>query len=225
MTHGDLRRVLAGAQRPEGSRRITHPVLIVASWFDAQDFHGPFRMYRAMKEKNPGNKTHAGRRPVDARRLGARRRRDARPHQLRLEDRGALPRRHRAAVLQFPSEGQGPGQGTPYAGADGRLNLPGAVVFETGGNRWHDVDEWPPKNRASAQPATCRPNGRLSFTAPSDRTRAGVRRVRERSAQAGAVHRRDHDDRRARLHGRGSAVRRGPARRPGLRDRTARPRI
>ena len=39
-------------------KNISHPVLIVGAWFDAQDFYGPFGMYRAMEEFNPKNATY-----------------------------------------------------------------------------------------------------------------------------------------------------------------------
>jgi putative CocE/NonD family hydrolase len=44
-------------------------------------------------------------------------------------------------------------------------------VFETGGNRWHDAAEWPPK---AARPRNLylQADGRLSFTAPADESAA-----------------------------------------------------
>ena len=38
--------------------RFNHPVLLVGSWFDAQDFWGPFRMYDAMTSNSLTNTTH-----------------------------------------------------------------------------------------------------------------------------------------------------------------------
>jgi hypothetical protein len=49
------------------------------------------------------------------------------------------------------------------------LNLPEAVVFETGGNRWHDYEQWPPKGTRSRN-LYLGSNGRLTFTAPPDRS-------------------------------------------------------
>jgi len=57
MTHGTYDEYWQARNVPKDLDHIAHPVLIVASWFDAQDFFGPFRMYRALTEKNPGNKT------------------------------------------------------------------------------------------------------------------------------------------------------------------------
>jgi hypothetical protein len=44
-------------------------------------------------------------------------------------------------------------------------------VFETGGNRWHDYDQWPPRD-ARPRNLYLQPNGRLAFTAPADRSAA-----------------------------------------------------
>ena len=167
MIHGTYDEYWQARNVPKDLDRVTHPVLIVASWFDAQDFHGPFRMYRAMKEKNPGNKTtlvvgpwtHGGWARGDGETLG----------HINFSSKTAA--RYRADIelpfFNFYLKDKAPAKGRSYAGADGRLNLPGAIVFETGANRWHDAAEWPP---AGAQPRNLhlQANGRLSFTAPSD---------------------------------------------------------
>jgi uncharacterized protein len=154
---------------PKDLDNVTHPVLIVASWFDAQDFHGPFRMYRALKEKNPGNRTtlvvgpwtHGGWSRSDGDTLG----------NINFASKTAA---HYRAELELPffnfylKDKRPAGR---YAGADGRLNLPGAVVFETGANRWHDVDEWPPKN-ARPRELYLQADGKLSFTAPAGESAA-----------------------------------------------------
>ncbi len=44
--------------------------------------------------------------------------------------------------------------------------LPKATVFETGANRWHRLDAWPPKQVKDAK-LYLQPNGRLSFSPPS----------------------------------------------------------
>jgi putative CocE/NonD family hydrolase len=142
---------------PKDLDHVTHPVLIVASWFDAQDFHGPFRMYRAMREKNPGNKTtlvvgpwtHGGWSRGDGSTLG------------HISFGSKTAARYRAEIeLPFFNF---------YLKDKGQVNLPAAVVFETGANRWHDANDWPPKN-ASPRSLHLQANGRLSFTAPSDRS-------------------------------------------------------
>jgi uncharacterized protein len=167
MTHGTYDDYWQSRNVPKDLDHVTHPVLIVASWFDAQDFHGPFRMYRAMKEKNPGNKTtlvvgpwtHGGWARGDGETLG----------HINFASKTAA--RYRAEIelpfFNFYLKDKGPAKAGHYARADGSLNLPGAIVFETGANRWHDASEWPP---AGARPRNLhfQANGRLSYTAPSD---------------------------------------------------------
>jgi putative CocE/NonD family hydrolase len=176
MTHPTYDEYWQARNVPKDLDNVTHPVLIVASWFDAQDFYGPFRMYRAMKEKNPRNKTtlvvgpwtHGGWSRGDGDVLGdisfgsktaAHYRSEIElpffNYYLKEKDPAAA---FAAARLQRAKE----------AGRQAdRLNLPEAMVFETGGNRWHDYDRWPPKG---TRPRTLylQPNGRLSFTAPTD---------------------------------------------------------
>jgi putative CocE/NonD family hydrolase len=152
---------------PKDLDNVTHPVLIVASWFDAQDFYGPFRMYRAMKEKNPANKTtlvvgpwtHGGWSRADGDTLG----------NINFGSKTAAYYRREIELpfFNFHLKDKSPARAGPYVGADGRLNLPGAIVFETGANRWHGASEWPPKN-ARPRNLYLQADGKLSFTAPTD---------------------------------------------------------
>jgi putative CocE/NonD family hydrolase len=84
-----------------------------------------------------------------------------------------------------------------------------AAVFETGAD--HRDQPLPAGRRHARLPRAGREGARL-------------RRVRERSRQAGAVYRRDHAVVRPALHAGGPALRRAPAGRPGVPDRAARPR-
>jgi uncharacterized protein len=170
MTHGTYDEYWRSRNVPKDLDHVTHPVLIVAAWFDAQDFYGPFRMYRAMKEKNPGNKTtlvvgpwlHGG----WARGAG-----DTLGH---INFSSKTAERYRTEIelpfFDFHLKGRAPAQTAPYGGGAG-LSLPEAVVFETGANRWHDHGEWPPKGTRS-RPLYLRANGRLAFSPPSDRSDA-----------------------------------------------------
>ena len=152
---------------PKDLDNVTHPVLIVASWFDAQDFRGPFRMYRAMKEKNPANKTtlvvgpwtHGGWSRGDGDTLG----------NINFASKTAAHYRSEIELpfFNFYLKDKSPAKPGRYVRADGSLNLPGAIVFETGGNRWHDATEWPPKT-AGSRNLYLQADGRLSFTAPAD---------------------------------------------------------
>jgi hypothetical protein len=157
MAHGTYDEYWQARNVPKDLAGINHPVLIVASWFDAQDFHGPFRMYRALKEKSPANKTtiavgpwtHGGWARGDGDTLG----------NIQF---GSKTAAHFRSEIELPFFNY-------YLKDKGQLRLPDAAVFETGGNRWHDVDQWPPK-RTRARNLYLEANGRLSFTAPSDRS-------------------------------------------------------
>jgi putative CocE/NonD family hydrolase len=155
---------------PKDLDRVTHPVLVVASWFDAQDFHGPFRMYKALKDKNPSNRTtlvvgpwtHGGWARGDGRTLG---------HVNFGSNTAAYYRSEiELPFFNFYLKDRGPAKAGPYASAAGRLTLPEAIVFETGANRWHGYDEWPPAG-TSARQLYLQANGRLSFTAPAEQSR------------------------------------------------------
>ena len=153
MTHPTYDEYWRTRNVPKDLVGIAHPVLIVAAWFDAQDFYGPFRMYRALKEKSPANKTtlvvgpwlHGGWARGDGDTLG----------DISFGSKTAA--RYRTEIeLPFFNF---------YLKDKGKLTLREAVVFETGGNQWHEHDRWPP-------PGTHPRNfyldagGRLAITAP-----------------------------------------------------------
>jgi putative CocE/NonD family hydrolase len=155
MTHPTYDAYWQARNVPKDLVGIAHPVLIVAAWFDAQDFYGPFRMYRALKEKNPANKTtlvvgpwlHGG----WARGAG-----DTLGH----INFGSKTAEHFRTQIELPFFNY-------YLKDKGRLNLHDAMVFETGANKWHDYDQWPPK-AVRPRNVYLQANGRLSFTAPAD---------------------------------------------------------
>jgi uncharacterized protein len=157
MAHGTYDEYWQARNVPKDLEHIDHPVLIVAAWFDAQDFYGPFRMYRAMKEKNPANKTslvvgpwlHGGWARGDGSSLGK-------------IDFGSKTAEHYRTAIELPFFNF-------YLKDKGRLNLGEAIVFETGGNKWHTYPQWPPKG-ARARNIYLQANGALSFDAPSVRS-------------------------------------------------------
>ncbi len=144
---------------PKDLDHVTHPVLVVAAWFDAQDFYGPFRMYRALREKNPANKTtlvvgpwlHGG----WARGAG-----DA----LGNISFGSNTAEHYRTAIELPFFNY-------YLKDKGRPNLAAVEVFETGGNRWHSYTQWPPPN-VRPRNLYLAANGRLSFEKPADASEA-----------------------------------------------------
>jgi hypothetical protein len=161
MTHGTYDEYWQARNVPKDLVNIAHPVLIVAAWFDAQDFWGPFRMYRALKEKNPSNKTtlvvgpwlHGGwsRGPGDT--LG------------NISFSSKTAERYRTEIeLPFFNF---------YLKDKGTLKLADTIAFETGANRWHDLDAWPPKN-VRPRNLYLQSAGRLSYTPPVEPGDAAV---------------------------------------------------
>jgi uncharacterized protein len=157
MAHGTYDEYWQARNVPKDLVNIRHPVLIVAAWFDAQDFYGPFRMYRALKEKNPANKTtlvvgpwlHGGWARGDGDTLGH-------------IDFGSKTAEYYRTNVELPFFNF-------YLKDKGRLNLAEAIVFETGGNKWHRLSEWPPK-AAHSRKLYLGAGGTLTFNSPDDRS-------------------------------------------------------
>ncbi len=159
MQHGTYDAYWQARNVPKDLVNITHPVLIVAGWFDAEDFYGPFRMYRGIEAKNPGNKatlvvgpwSHGGWSRGDGDALGT----------IKF---GSRTSAYFRSDLELPFFNH-------YLKDKGELKLPKAVVFETGANRWHSLSEWPPR-AAIIRKLYLQANGKLAF-APAPVSAAG----------------------------------------------------
>jgi putative CocE/NonD family hydrolase len=134
---------------------IQHPILNVAGWFDAEDFYGPMSIYYTIEEKNPGNKSilvvgpwlHGGWARMDGDALG----------NIRFDVKTGQDYRTK---MEFPFFNY-------YLKDKGSLDLPEALVFETGSNRWKSYDHWPPEE-AEEKNIYFHSGGRLSFDPPSE---------------------------------------------------------
>jgi putative CocE/NonD family hydrolase len=130
------------------------PILTVGGWFDAEDLAGPLRVYRAIKEANPGIAnnlvmgpwTHGGWALHDGRRLGS----------VDFATDTAAFHREQILVPFFEF----------HLKEAGEWRLPEAYVFETGTNQWRGYAAWPPPE-AKARTLYFRDGGRLSFEAPA----------------------------------------------------------
>ena len=135
------------------AKNITHAVLNVAGWFDAEDFYGPLETYRAV-ERTANNKNrivigpwlHGGWASMPGDALG----------DIRF---GSPTAEHYRNEIELPFfrhhlKDQGP------------LPSAEATVFETGGNAWKTFDTWPPKN-VETKTLYFQPEGGLSFTVPA----------------------------------------------------------
>ncbi len=156
MQHGTYDEYWQARNVPKDLVNVTHPVLIVAGWQDAEDFYGPFRMYRAIEEKNPGNRStivvgpwvHGGWARGDGESLGA-------------IDFGSKTGEFYRTRVELPFF-------NAHLKDKGTADLAEALMFETGGNRWRRCDAWPPAGVESRR-LYLREEGRLSFDPPAAR--------------------------------------------------------
>ena len=153
MIHGTYDEYWQAKNVPKDLDNITFPVLIVAGWFDDQDFYGPFRMFHAIEEKNKPNKSTLV--------VG--------PWTHGSWERGAGDS---IAAIKFGSKtGEYFRQKVElpffnhWLKDKGEWNAPKAIVFETGTNEWRSYDQWPPKN-TETRSLYLQDHGRLAFTPP-----------------------------------------------------------
>ncbi len=135
-------------------KNIHCAVLTVGGWFDAEDLAGPFKVYSAVKQNDPGIYNglvvgpwvHGGWAHFDGNHLG---------NVTFSSDTGQFFRSH----ILFPFFEQ-------YLKDGEDAKLPEAFVFETGTNVWRQYPAWPP---AGLQTKTLyfREHGALSFDAPT----------------------------------------------------------
>jgi putative CocE/NonD family hydrolase len=138
-------------------KNITHPVLNVAGWFDAEDFYGPMSIYKTIEQTTPGNRStlvvgpfnHGGwNNDADGNSLG------------NIKFAGA-PATYFREKVQFPFF-------LYHLKQKGELNLPEALAYETGSNQWRSFDSWPPRATTEQKKLYLAAGGKLSFDAPAE---------------------------------------------------------
>lgn len=157
MEHGDYDEYWKAQHVLQYLENISHPILNVAGWFDAEDFYGPMSIYYTIEEKNPDNKSilvvgpwlHGGWARMDGDYLG----------NIRFYSKTGEYFREK---VEFPFF-------LYYLKDKGDMTLPEAVVFQTGSNRWRTFDNWPP-NETEEKFLYFHPGGGLSFSPPDDET-------------------------------------------------------
>jgi hypothetical protein len=134
-------------------RNIKAAVLTVGGWYDTEDLYGPLRTYSAIEKQNPGASNvlmmgpwpHGGWMRTEGKELGD------------VEFGFATSNTYLELSLSFFKHHLKGGE---------KPNLPEALVFETGANRWRSFDAWPPKNVREAR-LYFQPKEALSFSPPS----------------------------------------------------------
>jgi putative CocE/NonD family hydrolase len=153
MAHGTYDDYWSRQEVLQHMRDIRPAVLNVAGWFDAEDFYGPMGIYYAIEENDPENTSllvvgpwqHGGWSNGTGNALGD------------VQFGGAPSVFYRDEVeLPFFAH---------HLDDQGDLELPEALVFETGANEWRRHDHWPPAETVAAD-LYFHPGGKLSFDPP-----------------------------------------------------------
>jgi len=153
MIHGTYDDYWQSRNVPKDLKGINHPVLLVGTWFDAQDFWGPFRMYDALVQNNPNNTTHfivgpwlhGGYGNQSGASLG----------NIQFGSETGVYYREQVELPFFNF----------YLKDRGKLALPKVQMFETGTNVWRSLDSWPLKNTTPTR-LYFGENNTLTFDAP-----------------------------------------------------------
>jgi putative CocE/NonD family hydrolase len=132
MNHGTYDGYWRARNVPQHLSGVKHPVLIVGGWHDAEDFAGVFHMFHGLEKRSPANDTHMVVGPWDHGGWA----RDPGDSYFGMQYGSRTGEDFRREVeLPFFREHLKDGPPT---------DLPRALMFETGGNRWHRCDTWPP---------------------------------------------------------------------------------
>ncbi len=156
MQHGSLDTYWKKRDALAYLKNIKHPVLNVAGWFDAEDFYGPMGIYYKIERETPSNQNllvvgpwkHGGWAFGKGDSLG----------DIRF---GSNTSEYYRREIEFPFFQY-------HLKGKGKAELPEAIVFETGSNRWNRFDHWPPR-RVVPRNLYLRADHQLSFTAPGEK--------------------------------------------------------
>jgi uncharacterized protein len=139
---------------PNKMKNVRCAVMTVGGWFDAEDLYGPLHLYKHIERQNPGIEnglvmgpwTHGGWGGSSGQKLGD-------------QDFGSpvSPEYQQQVELPFLRK---------YLKGEGDFQLAEARMFETGTNRWHALDAWPPVE-ARRRMLYFHPDGKLSFEEPA----------------------------------------------------------
>jgi len=136
-------------------KNVRCAVLTVGGWFDAEDLQGPFTLFHAIDQDDPGifnalvvgPWVHGGWARMEGNHLG------------RVSFAANTAEYYRKYIL-FPFFEQ-------YLKGAGDAKLPKAYVFETGTNVWRQYPSWPPKN-IEIKTLYFHAKGVLSFDRPDE---------------------------------------------------------
>jgi uncharacterized protein len=134
---------------------VKTPNLIVAGWWDQEDFYGPVTIYKRQQPSDLEHRNYLVIGPWN--------------HGGWVRDAG-----NKYGPLDFGSDTGSyfrANMETPWfkfwLKGEGKLEQPGAFIFETGSDQWQRFDAWPPREGILKKRLYFHPNGKLSFDAPA----------------------------------------------------------
>ena len=134
---------------------VKTPDLIVAGWWDQEDFYGPVTIYQRQQHSDPKHRNYLVIGPWN--------------HGGWARDAG-----NKYGPLDFGSDTASYFRAkmeTPWfkywLKGEGKLDEPGAFIFETGSDEWRRFAAWPPRAGIAKKHLYFHPDGKLSFDAPT----------------------------------------------------------
>ena len=112
---------------------MTHAVLVVGGWFDAENLYGPLALYKTLRQYDPRANVSIVMGPFGHRGWAARDVVHTVHGDLYFGD---------SLETRFQRDVEAPFFHA-YLKGDGRTGLPGALMFDTGRNAWQRFDRWP----------------------------------------------------------------------------------
>jgi putative CocE/NonD family hydrolase len=134
--------------------QVRVPNLIVAGWWDQEDFYGPVTIYERQEKGDTQNRNfivigpwnHGGWAGGDGTRYG--------PYDLNSPTSSYFRSQVEVPWFKYWLKGEG------------ALGQPEALVFETGSNQWHSYEAWPPRKGIAKRKLFLREERSLSFEPP-----------------------------------------------------------
>jgi uncharacterized protein len=152
---------------------VTIPNLIVAGWWDQEDFYGPLAIYRQQRRGDVGNRNRLVIGPWNHGGWGRGESTHYGPYDL-----GSDTGRYFRGSIETPWFRY-------WLKEEGTLDPSKAIVFETGSNQWRRYDSWPPISEVKRKHLYFHRNGMLSFAPPG--TAEAVAKTSFRSDPANPV--------------------------------------
>jgi uncharacterized protein len=144
----------AGITSAQMPAQVKIPNLIVAGWWDQEDFYGPMKIYEAQERGDVhgrnflvvGPWNHGGWARTDGHMYG--------PFDLGSDTSIYFRKQIETPWFKYWLKGEG------------TLDQPEALIFETGSNEWRHYSAWPPNDGITSTRFYLRANGELSFEPP-----------------------------------------------------------